>query len=74
MHRIQTTDDYPVNSKQYKYPLSLKEEVDRQVNEMLDAGVIASSNSSYNTPILIVPKKPDSSGKPRWETAISVRL
>ena len=73
MHRIQTTDDYPVNSKQYKYPLSLKEEVDRQVKEMLDAGIIAPSNSPYNTPVWIVPKKPDSTGKPRWRLVLDFR-
>ena len=73
MHRIQTTDDYPVNSKQYKYPLSLKEEVDRQVKEMLNAGIIAPSNSPYNTPVWIVPKKPASSRKPRWRLVLDFR-
>ena len=35
-HRIPTIDDIPVNVKQYKFPISLKEEVERQVQEMLE--------------------------------------
>ena len=57
MHRIPTNDDIPINLKQYKFPISLKEEVERQVQEMLDSGIIKPSSSPYNSSLWIVPKK-----------------
>ena len=57
MHRIPTIDNIPINVKQYKFPISLKEEVERQVQEMLDSGIIKPSSSPYNSPLWIVPKK-----------------
>ena len=73
MHRIITTDDIPVNIKQYKFPLSLKDEVNKQVQEMLEAGIIKPSSSPYNSPLWIVPKKPDASGNPRWRLVSDFR-
>lgn len=32
-HRIPTTDDNPIYSKQYRFPHTLKEEINRQVQE-----------------------------------------
>ena len=63
MHRIITTDDIPVNVKQYKIPISLTDELNKQVQEMLDSGIIKPSSSPYNSPSWIVPKKVDASGK-----------
>ena len=63
MHIIITSDDIPVNVKQYKIQISLTDELDKQVQEMLDSGIIKSSSSPYNSPLWIVPKKVDASGK-----------
>ena len=66
MHRIITTDDIPVNIKQYKFPISLTEKVSRQAEELLKEGIIKPSSSPYNSPLWLVPKKMDASLKPKW--------
>ena len=57
MHRIPAINDLPINVKQYKIPISLKDEVERQVQELLKYGIIKPSTSPYNSPLWIVPKK-----------------
>ena len=39
----------------------------------MDQGVIEPSTSSWNSPVLVVPKKPDSNGKPRSRMVIDYR-
>lgn len=53
-------DNRPVHVKQYRYPPVHKQEIDRQIKELLDLNVISPSTSPYNSPMWIVPKKPDS--------------
>ena len=72
MHRIITTDDIPV--KQYKIPISLTDELNKQVQEMLDLGIIKLSSSPYNSPLWIVTKKVDASGKKKWRIVSEFRL
>ena len=74
MHRIITADDIPVNVKQYKIPISLTDELNKQVQEMLDSGIIKPSSSPYNSPLWIVPKKVDASGKKKWRIVSDFRL
>ena len=62
-HHIRTTDEIPVYVKPYRYPNVFKDEVNRQINEMLDQKIIRPSNSPYNAPLWVVPKKMDASGK-----------
>jgi len=59
---IRTSSDTPVYSKFYQYPMSLKDEVNKQVSELLNDGIIRPSRSPYNSPVWIVPKKADASG------------
>ncbi|XP_046141954.1 uncharacterized protein LOC123987841 [Osmia bicornis bicornis] len=72
-HRIITTDEAPVNIKQYRYPQALKEEVNKQVNELLEKDIIEHSSSPYNSPIWIVPKKEDTQGNKSWRLVIDFR-
>ncbi|KAJ8668594.1 hypothetical protein QAD02_010257, partial [Eretmocerus hayati] len=72
-HRIPTTHDRPINVKQYRLPHALKCEVDRQVQELLDKGIIVHSDSSYNLSLWCVPKKPDSAGNPQWRIVVDTR-
>lgn len=72
-HRILTTDDRPINVKQYRYPQIHKEEIQRQVDEMLEKGIIEPSKSPYNSPLWIVPKKNDSLGNKKWRLVIDFR-
>jgi tRNA A37 N6-isopentenylltransferase MiaA len=41
----------------YRYVLGLKDEIERQVNEMLQAVLIQHSTSPFSSPILLVKKK-----------------
>lgn len=72
-HKINTTDDQPINTKQYRFPPIHKNEIDRQVGEMLKNGIIEPSVSPYNSPLWIVPKKADSKGNKRWRLVIDFR-
>lgn len=47
----------PVNVRAYRYPPSLKDEIERQVNTMLDQGLIQPSKSPFSSPVLLVRKK-----------------
>ena len=72
-HRIKTTDDIPVHTKTYRYPHVHKTEVKKQINEMLADGIIQNSISPWTSPIWIVPKKLDASGKKKWRIVIDYR-
>jgi hypothetical protein len=47
----------PVNVQAYHYPPSLKDEIERQVNTMLEQGLIQPSKSPFSSPVLLVRKK-----------------
>ena len=51
-HDIHTTDETPINVRQYRFPPTLKDEHIRQTDELLKNGIIQPSNSSFNTPPL----------------------
>ena len=57
---IPTVDDSPTFSRQYRFLPAHKEKIIRQVDELLKNKMIKPSQSPYNTPVWIVPKKPDS--------------
>ena len=56
-HRIFTENDVPIFTKSYRYPEIHRREVDRQIRDMLYQGIISESDSPYNSPIWVVPKK-----------------
>lgn len=47
----------PVHVKQYRLPLSQREEINKQVAEMLEDGIITPSNSEWNSPLILIPHK-----------------
>lgn len=47
----------PFSLRPYRLAPELKDEVEKQIQEMLDSGVIRRSNSAFSSPILLVKKK-----------------
>lgn len=70
---IRTTSDTPVYTRPYPYPQALRGEVDKQINELIQNGIIQPSRSPYNSPIIVVSKKLDASGKKKYRIVIDYR-
>ena len=69
-HNIPRTDDQRIFSKQYRFPPVHKEEISRQVNELIENKIIKPSQSPCNTPVWIVPTKLDSHGNRKWRMVL----
>lgn len=63
----------PINVRPHRLPQSQEGEVDRQVKEMLENGVVRPSKSQWNAPLLVVPKKMDASGKVKFRVVVDFR-
>ncbi|XP_063920701.1 uncharacterized protein LOC135135549 [Zophobas morio] len=72
-HEIKVTDPTPVSSKIYRFPKIHESEVDNQVQKMLQQKIIRPSLSPYNSPLWVIEKKQDSSGKRKWRVVIDYR-
>lgn len=60
-HTINTIDETTIYTKTYQYPHIHKEEIQRQIKELIDNGVIQHSSSPWSSPVWIVDKKQDAS-------------
>jgi hypothetical protein len=63
----------PINTKPYRLPETQKAEIEKQVDKLLDEGIIQESNSPWNSPLLVVPKKTDASGEKKWRIVVDFR-
>ena len=60
----------PIKGGFYRTPLHLREQVSKQIDELLEADIIAPSNSSWSFPIVLVKKRDD---KDQFRVAIDYR-
>lgn len=72
-HRIRTVDDAPIYTKTYRYPFVHRQEVREQISKMLEQNIIRPSDSAWSSPIWVVPKKADASGKQKWRLVVDFR-
>jgi len=64
---------YPINTRPYRLPESQREEIDRQVKQLLEDGIIAKSDSTCNSPLFVVPKKIGPDGNRKWRLVVDFR-
>lgn len=57
-HVINVTDQSPIRERPYPIPFSTRESLEKEIDKMLQEGIIEKSNSEYCAPIVLV-KKPD---------------
>lgn len=57
LHEIAVTTETPTRKKQYPLPFAAYEEIKREVQELLELGIIEPSTSPYCSPVVLVPKK-----------------
>ena len=56
-HVIDTGDATPIKQRPYRVSPDVKKEIDRQVDEMLEKGIIQESVSPWSSPVVLVKKK-----------------
>jgi len=54
---IRTVDEEPIYAKLYPYPMGAADFVNKEIQNLLDNGIIQKSVSPYNNPIWVVDKK-----------------
>ena len=63
----------PINTRPYRLPKSQKEEIERQVKQLVEDGIVTPSESPWNSPLLIVPRRVGPDGKPKWRMVVDFR-
>jgi hypothetical protein len=63
----------PINTRPYRLPEAQKSEIKGQVQKLLQEGIIEESDSPWNSPILLVPKKVDASGQQKFRLVVDYR-
>jgi len=63
----------PIHQKPYRLPYAKKEEIAKQVKKIQQDGIITPSDSPWNAPLLIVPKKSDVLGEKKYRVVVDFR-
>jgi hypothetical protein len=61
-HGIEVTTSEPVRSRPYPIPHAMRDVIKKELDSMLEMGVIEPSESAYSSPVVLV-KKPDGSNR-----------
>lgn len=72
-HRVKTLpESSPISVRPFRQPHSTKSEIQRQVNNMLEDGIVQDSMSPWNFPLLLVPKR-SSNDEKKWRVVVDYR-
>lgn len=71
--KLRLNDNTPVHVKNYRTPESQKEEIDNQIAKLIKNDLIEPSQSPYNSPIILVPKKSTNDEK-KYRMCIDYRM
>lgn len=73
-HEIKLKDaSRPIKLKQFRIPFALRTEMERNINEMKENDLIEESNSPWNLPTFLVPKKLDKDGNRKYRIVTDMR-
>jgi transposase InsO family protein len=72
--KINFTQEYPMKALPFPIPQALQQEAKRQLEEMLEAGIISKIVSDWASPMLLVKKKIGSDGVQKYRTALDLRV
>ena len=72
-HEIHLTDDRPIRSKPYRQPSLYKDIIKKDIEDKLKNDIIEPSASPMSSPLIILAKKLDSQGQPRYRIVIDFR-
>lgn len=62
-----------INERPYRLPFKHKQEIDKQIQKLQEENIIAPSRSTWNAPLLVVPKKPDAEGTAQYRVCVNFR-
>lgn len=71
--KLRLKDFEPVYVKNYRLSPSQKQEINSEVQKLLDNDLIEHSNSCFNSPLILVPKK-ISKGEKQWRMCVDYRV
>ncbi|KAL4085202.1 hypothetical protein QTP88_027061 [Uroleucon formosanum] len=73
-HDIKTPEGTaPVNIRPYRLPYAHRQVIVEQMEKLEQENIIQPSESPWNAPLVVVPKKPDANGKPQFRVCVDFR-
>lgn len=71
--KLRSKNDTPVYAKNYRLPKIQRAEIDTQVSKLLKNNLIEPSTSSFNSPLISIPKK-SLNGEKKWRMCVDYRM
>ena len=56
-HMVHLIDDCPIRCRLYALPYAVRGEIQEEIQEMINTGIVRKSNSPYASPMVVVKKK-----------------